>query len=121
MLLENMLPGPDYAAKLMDGELVFDELEDVSLLFSDIKGFTPLSSKMHPGDLCQLLDILYSSFDKHLEHFGLYKVDTIGDAVVVVGGLDNYSSKQDHALKCVQCALHMLNDVKILREVVSVL
>ena len=69
-----MLPRPEHAQQLLDGELVFNELHDVTLLYSDIKGFTPLCSKMKPQVLSKLLNLIYSAFDRHLEHFGLYKV-----------------------------------------------
>jgi len=47
-MLENMLPSKEHAKQLIKGELVLDELKDVTLLYSDMKGFTPLSAKMHP-------------------------------------------------------------------------
>jgi class 3 adenylate cyclase len=110
-----MLPSPSHAEQLIKGELILDELKDVTLLYSDLKGFTPLSAKMHPGDLCDLLNMMYSSFDKHLDHFGLYKIDTIGDAFVVVGGLDGYEKSRNHPLACIQLALHMQNDMANIR------
>ena len=42
--------------------------------------------------------------------------DTIGDAFIVVGGIPGYSSAYNHAMACVQFALHMLNDIKMIRE-----
>ena len=47
-MLENMLPSTHHAEQLIKGKLVLDELKDVTLLYSDMKGFTPLSAKMHP-------------------------------------------------------------------------
>jgi len=119
-LLENMLPRPVHAKQLLQGELVFDELHNVTLLYSDIKGFTPLSARLKPQVLCKLLNLIYSAFDRHLEHFGLYKVDTIGDAFIVVGGLPGYNSQHNHALSCLQFALHMQNDMKIIRSACDV-
>lgn len=46
--------------------------------------------------------------------------DTIGDAFIVVGGLPGYSSCHNHAMACVQFALHMLNDIRIIRETCNV-
>ncbi len=74
VLIENMVPQPSHAKQLLLGELVFDELHNVTLLYSDIRGFTPLSAKMKPQVLCKLLNLIYSAFDRHLEHFGLYKI-----------------------------------------------
>jgi Adenylate and Guanylate cyclase catalytic domain len=36
---------------------------------------------------------VYTAFDRHIEPSGVYKLDTIGDAFVVVAGLDGYKSK----------------------------
>ena len=44
-------------------------------------------------------------------------IDIIGDAFVVVGGLPGYKSVNNHALACVQFALHMARDMAQIREV----
>jgi class 3 adenylate cyclase len=112
-----MLPSSDHAIKLLKGEFILDELHDVTLLYSDIKGFTPLSSSMHPIRLCELLNEIYSSFDKHLNEFGMYKVDIIGDAFVVIGGLPGSKDKSQHAHNTVLFAFHMLEDIKNIKQV----
>jgi len=115
-LLSNMLPSPEHAMKLLHGKTVTEELKDVTLLYSDMKGFTQLSAKLHPLDLCALLNDIYSLFDRHLNYFGLYKVDIIGDAFVVVGGLPCHSQKRNSAMNCVLFAFHMLQDMKSVCE-----
>jgi class 3 adenylate cyclase len=114
-----MLPTPAHAFKLLKGDFVLDELHDVTLLYSDIKGFTPLSSSMHPIKLCELLNEIYSSFDKHLNEFGMYKVDIIGDAFVVIGGIPGYKDHSLHARNAVLFAFHMLEDIRIVKQVGS--
>jgi class 3 adenylate cyclase len=86
-LLMNMLPSQWHVERLMAGEQVVEVLDDVTILFSDIKGFTQLASKLSPEDLIKFLDSIYASFDQHLDVFGLYKIDTIGDAFIVLGGM----------------------------------
>jgi len=49
----------------------------------------------------------------------LCRADTIGDAFVVVGGLNGYAKSANHALACVQFALHMQYDMAKIREVMS--
>ena len=116
-LLSNMLPSPENAIKLLKGDQVLDELNDVSLLYSDIKGFTPLSSQIHPIKLCELLNDIYSSFDKHLNKYGMYKVDTIGDAFVVIGGMHGYKDYENHAINTILFAFHMFEDIRNIRQV----
>jgi len=86
-LLRHMLPSPWHADSIMRGEPVVEFLQNVTLLYSDIVGYTALSARLHPADLIRLLDRLYRSFDAHLDGLGLYKVETIGDAFVVLGGV----------------------------------
>lgn len=112
-----MLPSPAHAFKLLKGEFILDELHDVTMLYSDIKGFTPLSSSMHPIKLCELLNEIYSSFDKHLNEFGMYKVDIIGDAFVVIGGIPGYKDSTNHARNAVLFAFYMLEDIKKVKQV----
>jgi class 3 adenylate cyclase len=57
-LLNDLLPPGVPADLLLRGETVVEELDGVSLLYSDLKGFTELSSKLSPEALIRLLDAL---------------------------------------------------------------
>ena len=52
----------------------------VTVLFSDIVSYTNLSSELHPDELVEMLDELYSGFDRLAEKHKLYKVETIGES-----------------------------------------
>lgn len=114
-----MLPSRKHAKLLLHGELVREYHENVSILYSDIKGFTPLASELHPLQLFQLLNKIYTAFDEYLAPFGLYKVDTIGDAFVVVGGmsLTDPSKNDNHVLNSIFFAFYMLECIRKVREV----
>ena len=104
-LLLNILPAA-IAQRLKAGETpIADRLEDVTVLFADIVGFTHLASHTPPDDVVGLLNTIFSSFDQLAEEYGLEKIKTIGDAYMVVGGLPTYRPNHAHALADVALAM----------------
>ncbi|KXZ49017.1 hypothetical protein GPECTOR_23g106 [Gonium pectorale] len=62
----------------------------VTILFSDIVGFTSFSRQVAPLTVMRLLNELYKKLDAMLDIYKVYKVETIGDCYVVAGGLVRY-------------------------------
>jgi class 3 adenylate cyclase len=108
-LLLNVLPA-SIAARLKQSQgVIADGFPDVTVLFADIVDFTPLSERIAPEAVVQLLDELFSVFDQLAQRHGLEKIKTIGDAYMVVGGLPD--RRPDHAQAVAELALAMRDEV----------
>jgi adenylate cyclase len=105
-LLLNVLP-PSIAERLKEREeVIADAFPEVTVLFADIVGFTPQAERVSPDRTVEMLNDLFSEFDRLTEQRGLEKIKTIGDAYMVAGGLPEPSS--DHAEAVAGLALDML-------------
>ncbi len=86
-LLLNVLPAKIAdQLKRQDG-IIAERFDDVSVLFTDIVGFTPLAAKLAPTEIVEMLNRLFSAFDELCDRFNVEKIKTIGDAYMAAGGL----------------------------------
>uniref|UniRef100_A0A8C6SQN0 guanylate cyclase n=1 Tax=Neogobius melanostomus TaxID=47308 RepID=A0A8C6SQN0_9GOBI len=86
-LLYAMLPR-HIANQLKDGKSVeAGEFEVCTILFSDVVTFTNICAACEPIKIVHMLNSMYSKFDRLTSVHDVYKVETIGDAYMVVGGV----------------------------------
>ena len=83
------------------------QLDDVTILWVDMVGFTKFSASMEVSELVAFLDAMYSSFDVELKKYNLYKVEIIGDALFAVAGAPEAMHDRYHATRAL-CAAHGL-------------
>jgi class 3 adenylate cyclase/ligand-binding sensor domain-containing protein len=104
-LLLNILPQEVAEELKARGEAEAVHLDQVTVLFTDFKGFTALSETMSPRDIVRDLNECFSAFDRITEKYNIEKIKTIGDAYMAAGGLPVPNGT--HAVDVVRAALEM--------------
>ncbi|XP_030565665.1 soluble guanylate cyclase 88E [Drosophila novamexicana] len=115
-LLYQMIP-KQVADRLRRGENPIDTCEmfdSVSILFSDIVTFTEICSRITPMEVVSMLNAMYSIFDTLTERNSVYKVETIGDAYMVVAGAPDKDA--NHAERVCDMALDMVDAITDLKD-----
>ncbi|KAE8591868.1 hypothetical protein XENTR_v10018597 [Xenopus tropicalis] len=100
-LLHQMLPKSVAKQLRKHKHVEAESYEQVTIFFSDIVGFTLISASCTPLQVVEMLNSLYVCFDSRIESYNVYKVETIGDAYMVVSGLPerNYNKHADEIAK----------------------
>jgi class 3 adenylate cyclase len=78
----------------------------VTVLFADIVDFTGMSAAADPVEVVNLLNDVFSEFDRLAEKYRLEKIKTIGDAYMVAAGLPE--PRADHTQAIAAFAVEML-------------
>eukprot|EP00762_Andalucia_godoyi_P005033 ANDGO_01376.mRNA.1 Adenylate cyclase len=95
-LLTNIMP-KHVADRLLRGETIADQFEDVSIVFLDICNFTPFSQTKKPIELVSILNKIFTRFDDLCAKHKLQKIKTIGDALFAIAGLTEDHAHPEHA------------------------
>ncbi|GIX25586.1 MAG: hypothetical protein KatS3mg122_2817 [Caldimonas sp.] len=81
------LVSPEVRDQLVQGELMLGGQEvEVTVLFSDIRGFTRLCEGLKPRDVVLTLNEYFTRMTHAVQRFGGYVNNYMGDAMVVVFG-----------------------------------
>jgi class 3 adenylate cyclase len=104
-LLLNILPAEVAEELKTKGEADARSIDEVTVLFTDFKGFTAMSEQLTAKELVKDIHECFSAFDEIIERHGIEKIKTIGDAYMAAGGLP--VANTTHALDVVSAAFEM--------------
>jgi adenylate cyclase len=93
--------------------MIADHVDDVTILFADIVGFTQLAGRQPPGDLVAFLNEIFTAFDQVSSEFGAEKIKTIGDAYMAAFGLPDPLA--DHVAAAAGQARRMIETIRTFR------
>jgi adenylate cyclase len=105
-LLLNILPREVAYELQTSGASKPRQFEEVSILFTDFKGFTSIADKLSPAELVEDLNECFVAFDRIIESFNLEKIKTIGDSYMCAGNIP--SPDPEHPYKIVKAAMEIL-------------
>jgi adenylate cyclase len=113
-LLANVLPKSTASEIMEKGKATKIKYNFVTVLFSDIQGFTKIAEEMNPEILIDELDKFFFYFDSVVERFGIEKIKTIGDAYMCAGGIPE--KNRTNPVEVILAALEMKAYMKKLKE-----
>ncbi|PZO39983.1 MAG: adenylate/guanylate cyclase domain-containing protein [Pseudanabaena frigida] len=94
------------AKRLKQGEKnIAESVSNVTVLFSDLTGFSKLSDSLTAYEIVSILNDLVTIFDETSERYGMEKIKTIGDSYMAVCGLS--VPYLDHDKRAIDFALEM--------------
>ncbi|ORZ35984.1 hypothetical protein BCR44DRAFT_116244 [Catenaria anguillulae PL171] len=113
-LIRQILPST-IADQLMNGEPVRPaKFNDVTVLYTDLVGFTEISSSLGALDVVNFLNDLYSAFDEIISLYDVYKVETIGDAYMCASGVPRPNGN-NHIIETAKLALHLMKAIPFIK------
>ncbi len=112
LLLHKILPSPVVERLKTNGATLVDHHDAVTVLFADLVGFTPLTSRLSPEELIATLDLVFGWIDGLAAHHGVEKIKTIGDAYMAAAGVPE--PKEDHVTAVADLALDLRDGLEAL-------
>jgi adenylate cyclase len=90
-LIATVMPAA-IAARLTSSEArIADRIENLTVLFADLAGFTAATQDLPPEQIVGFLDSLVCEFDALAEQCGVEKIKTVGDCYMAAAGFDGYA------------------------------
>lgn len=84
-LVENMMP-KKAIKKLHRDQTVIEKFNLITVFYADVVDFSGTSGTMSPVQIMVMLNDLFSELDRIAKKHGVYKVETVGNRYMIVGG-----------------------------------
>jgi len=97
----------NYVLSTPEGEKQGGQTRDVSILMSDLRGFTAMSTRMSSGELITMLNHYFEWMTAVIERYRGTVIEFLGDGIFVVFGAPG--NLPDHVTAAVSCAVEMQN------------
>jgi adenylate cyclase len=117
-LLANVLPKNTADELMAKGKATKTKYNFVTVLFSDIQGFTQIAEEMNPEILIDELDRFFFYFDSVVEKFRIEKIKTIGDAYMCAGGIPE--KNRTNPVEVVLAAIEMMAYMNRIKETAGI-
>jgi len=104
-LLLNILPFETAQELKKFGKAEARFFDQVTVMFTDFKGFTQIAEKLSPAQLVEEIDICFREFDKIISKYGIEKIKTIGDSYMAASGLP--VSNKNHSIDIVSASIEI--------------
>lgn len=114
-LLLNILPFEIAEELKIKGEAEPRAYEEVTVMFTDFKGFTQVAETMSAENLVSDLDNCFYYFDEVMDRLKVEKIKTIGDSYMCAGGLPN--ANKTNPIEVVLAAMEIRNFMNQLKEI----
>lgn len=114
VLLANVIPRSAANEIVAKGKADKVKYNFVTVLFSDIQGFTKIAEDMNPELLIDELDKFFFHFDSVVEKYGIEKIKTIGDAYMCAGGIPE--KNRTNPVEVILAALEMKSYMSKLKQ-----
>lgn len=104
----------DYALATAEGQKSGGQTKNVTIMMSDLRGFTALGAKLPAEELITVLNHYFAAMVAVIQKYGGTVIEFLGDGIFVVFGAPK--DLEDHAVNAVKCAvemqsaLHAVND-----------
>lgn len=104
-LLHNILPEEVADELKSKGHADARQYDQVTVMFTDVKGFSGISEKLTPQELVSEMDSFFKAYDLIIDKYNIEKIKTIGDSYMCAGGLPVVNSS--HAVDVVRAAMEI--------------